>query len=147
MQQIRGQQATAENHDIIFPPDFEQFEASRANLVEERLDAEVVRGFFDELTRRRPSDRGIKVYNRLAETLGYRDLFITEQGHLGFGMNTLELGDEIWVLAGVKVPLILRRQTGQGQYRLIGESYVHGIMHGEAVDDKVQEKISSVILI
>ena len=44
--------------------------------------------------------------------------------------QALEKGDSVFVLSGGKVPFILRgRDTGE--YRLVGEAYVDGIMHGE----------------
>ncbi|OCL05183.1 hypothetical protein AOQ84DRAFT_299424, partial [Glonium stellatum] len=40
-------------------------------------------------------------------------------------------GDVVCILFGADVPFILRKtETG---YRLVGESYVHGIMYGEAI--------------
>jgi len=41
-------------------------------------------------------------------------------------------GDLICVLFGGEVPYILR-PTGTGFYWVIGECYVHGIMHGESL--------------
>jgi hypothetical protein len=35
------------------------------------------------------------------------------------------------VLERAQTPFMLRKE-GEGEYRLIGECYVHGIMHGEA---------------
>lgn len=40
-------------------------------------------------------------------------------------------GDEISILQGGKVPMILRRDASDGLYQFIGEAYVHGAMHGE----------------
>jgi hypothetical protein len=34
---------------------------------------------------------------------------------------------------GARTPFILRRQSA-GQYQLIGEAYVNGIMHGDAAE-------------
>lgn len=62
-----------------------------------------------------------------------RRYFITEGGRLGLGTRSLGVGDEVWVLGGAETPVLLRKNA-DGQYRLIGECYVHGIMHGEATD-------------
>jgi len=61
-----------------------------------------------------------------------RVLLKTRQGFLGMGPLETEVGDAVWVLAGSKTPVVLRRGL-QGRWRLVGEAYVHGIMHGEAI--------------
>ncbi|KAF2471045.1 uncharacterized protein BDR25DRAFT_29912 [Lindgomyces ingoldianus] len=59
-----------------------------------------------------------------------RRLFRTQHNYLGTGPRSLREGDEVWVLDGASVPFILRRSP-TGNYKLIGEAYVHGVMHGE----------------
>lgn len=43
----------------------------------------------------------------------------------------MQPGDIVCVLFGAQVPFILRRKDSR--YQLVGESYVHGIMYGEAI--------------
>ncbi len=43
----------------------------------------------------------------------------------------MEPGDQVWVVKGGNIPLILRPKNKR--FMLIGEAYVHGIMRGEAV--------------
>ncbi|KIX92053.1 uncharacterized protein Z520_12207 [Fonsecaea multimorphosa CBS 102226] len=58
---------------------------------------------------------------------------------LGTGPQSLRVGDEVWILAGGKVPYILRpiksgtdgEYVGEKTHRLVGEAYVHGVMHGD----------------
>jgi hypothetical protein len=64
---------------------------------------------------------------------GGRRLFVTPEKWLGSGPELLESGDEVWLLKNAAVPFILR-PTGDSQYQLVGEAYVHGIMYGELVD-------------
>ena len=51
-----------------------------------------------------------------------------------------EKGDQIWVLRGCSIPMILRkrkqstREEGQG-YEVIGECYLHGYMDGEIMKE------------
>jgi hypothetical protein len=142
MQKILGSQAVVDG-DIIFPPEFERFEARRASSVEKCFET---KRFLHELNGRQLSGPGRQALMRLDEMLKCRDLFITNQGHLGVGLTSLEVGDEVWVLVGVRVPLILR-PVGEGQYRLVGEAYVHGIMHGEAIDKTAEESIRELTLI
>jgi hypothetical protein len=59
-------------------------------------------------------------------------LFLTTNKYLGKGYHTIKAGDEVWILQGAEIPYVLR-PTETGRYRLVGQSYVHGIMHGEAL--------------
>jgi hypothetical protein len=58
------------------------------------------------------------------------------QGFLGLGPQQSRPGDKIVIFLGPKVPYILRKREF-GQFQLIGEAYVHGIMDGECMDMKV----------
>lgn len=45
-----------------------------------------------------------------------------------------ELGDEVWIVSGCRLPVILRgSQERPGMYRLVGTCYAQGIMLGEAL--------------
>jgi hypothetical protein len=61
-----------------------------------------------------------------------RKPYVTEQGYIGLGPSLLEKNDCLCVIFGCMVPFILRGDGGQ--YRLIGESYLHGVMKGEAIE-------------
>ncbi|KAK5949501.1 hypothetical protein OHC33_009494 [Knufia fluminis] len=104
---------------------------------------------------------------------GGRRLFVTgEKQYLGLGAMSMEVGDEVWVVKGSKVPFLLRKiseeeeeeedededteaasnkdkntgsQRRRTYYKYIGDLYVHGIMHGEAVDDAGE--LETVVLI
>ncbi|RYO79649.1 hypothetical protein DL764_010003 [Monosporascus ibericus] len=58
-------------------------------------------------------------------------IFRTEEQHFGNGPRAVENGDQVWILSGAKVPVILR-PTNEGRWKVVGEAYVHGIMQGEA---------------
>lgn len=66
-----------------------------------------------------------------------RRMFRTEKGYWGIAAQTLDVDneDEIWVIAGSKVPMVLRPVRGSNSVNreLIGEAYVHGIMNGEVL--------------
>jgi hypothetical protein len=70
---------------------------------------------------------------RAGQWVGGRRLFTTPQKWLGLGPESLEQGDEVWLLKNTDTPFILR-PYGDSQYTLVGEAYVHGIMHGELID-------------
>lgn len=90
-----------------------------------------------------------------------RALFRTAKGYLGLGPVDTKPGDKVALVAGARVPFVLKRVKGkrskhgrkhgekkngrddngsddggkkrhEGRYKLVGEAYVHGIMHGEA---------------
>ncbi|KAH9204636.1 hypothetical protein DL95DRAFT_376840 [Leptodontidium sp. 2 PMI_412] len=66
----------------------------------------------------------------------YRQLFRTEQAYLGLGPRAAIAGDQIWLIAGARTPFIMRPVSDAQaavRFRLVGECYVHGVMHGEAV--------------
>jgi hypothetical protein len=67
-------------------------------------------------------------------SIGARTLFRTDQNLLGAGPSNLAVGDEVWVLSGCPTPVVLRAsKEGKDRRIFLGEAYVHGIMHGEAL--------------
>lgn len=69
-------------------------------------------------------------------------LFTTDNAFaiLGTGPEGLHVGDVVVVLFGGNTPYVLRGVGNQGHYKLIGECYVSGIMHGEALDMGLEEQ-------
>lgn len=81
-----------------------------------------------------------------------------DESYLGIGAKSLQVGDEAWVLAGCRYPLILRFIETENEvtediysaddtqvemegpelrvYNLVGTAYIHGIMNGEAATDE-----------
>ncbi|KUJ23875.1 HET-domain-containing protein [Mollisia scopiformis] len=62
-----------------------------------------------------------------------RKLVIISPGGLGLAPDSVAIDDEVWIIAGSQVPFILR-PVGENRYKLVGEAYVHGVMHGEAME-------------
>lgn len=58
---------------------------------------------------------------------------ITHAGRLCLVPFNVEAGDQIGVILGARAPYVLR-EDGDG-FLKIGESYIRGLMHGEALDD------------
>ena len=56
----------------------------------------------------------------------------TRKGYYVLGPKVMEAGDVVCVLFGGKMPFCLRPWGRPGQYLLVGECYVHGLMKGEA---------------
>jgi hypothetical protein len=58
---------------------------------------------------------------------------VTEGGYVGLVPGSACKGDTIAVLYGGAVPFCLRRSDEGSMYHLLGECFIHGIMHGEAL--------------
>ena len=69
-----------------------------------------------------------------------RVLAETQGGHLGLVSKECRVGDELCLLLGSTVPLVLRKvgcsggTDGQECAHFFGDSYVHGVMDGEAME-------------
>jgi hypothetical protein len=64
-----------------------------------------------------------------------RVLFTTDDGYLGLGSQSTRVGDEVWIISGVKVPVILRKRGSMVDrlYRVVGQCFVPHAMLGETV--------------
>lgn len=60
-----------------------------------------------------------------------RCLFATAKGGFGIGPLITRSGDVCCVIFGADVAFVLRPTSGSSEYRLLGESFVHGVMNGE----------------
>ncbi|KAI1114124.1 heterokaryon incompatibility protein-domain-containing protein [Nemania sp. NC0429] len=74
----------------------------------------------------------------------YRRLARTRKGYLVVAPSHSALGDQISLFQGGNVPFVVRPMHSESEYRLIGPSYVHGIMYGEAWDDSVAQDVMIV---
>jgi len=67
-------------------------------------------------------------------TIG-RNIFVTQHGDLGIGVNKIQHGDSILLIFGLSVPMVARTVPGyENRYCLIGSAYIPGVMHGERWD-------------
>jgi hypothetical protein len=73
-----------------------------------------------------------------------RLFFTTASGNLGHGPEKSMPGDEIWLVQGARVPFVLRKQTSISGYRIVGDAYVHGFMHGEMMTEELLNQIAPV---
>lgn len=60
--------------------------------------------------------------------------FITKNGMMGMGHLETEVGDEVWVFDGGKMPFTIRKRDcgGSNDFDFVGCCYAYGIMDGEA---------------
>lgn len=64
----------------------------------------------------------------------HRRIFTTRNGYHGLGPRMLMPGDGICVMLGCVTPLIARASSNKDHYILLGETYIHGVMSGEAIE-------------
>ncbi|PMD28939.1 HET-domain-containing protein [Hyaloscypha variabilis F] len=70
-------------------------------------------------------------------------LLITTDGRLGKGLKNIQEGDAVALIAGVDIPMILRKDGGS--YRSMGPAYIHGIMNGEMWPENEDDLIDIVL--
>jgi hypothetical protein len=70
--------------------------------------------------------------NVVSNFVRYRSFFTTKEGYIGLAPKAAKPGDEVCILLGCSSPLVLRK-TGNMQYQVVGESFLYGIMYGEAL--------------
>jgi len=62
-------------------------------------------------------------------------ILTTDEGYVGMGPCRVQPGDQVWVLIGCSIPLVLRSCEKSQTYEVIGECYLDGYMSGEALKD------------
>jgi hypothetical protein len=67
-----------------------------------------------------------------------RKFFITKDGRFGLGPSLLQDGDICCVLMGCRMPLIIRPTSTPSHFKLVGSSYIDGVMNGEVVKARVK---------
>lgn len=72
-------------------------------------------------------------------TMMWRRFFTTTAGQIGTGPKTLKTGDRLVILPGSTVPFALRKK--KKSYVMLGQVYVHGIMHGEALEEGLRTSL------
>ena len=58
--------------------------------------------------------------------------FLTKQNYLGVGSESVQEEDSVWIIAGSRVPFILR-EAEPGKFKIVGGAYIHGFMKGEGL--------------
>jgi hypothetical protein len=80
-------------------------------------------------------ERASRYAGRLAYALmrDQRCLFVLSNGYFGTGLEDLRLGDRIFLLDGVHVPMALRPVGGDNKYRVVGAVLVQGLMNWDDI--------------
>ncbi|KAL8904683.1 MAG: hypothetical protein Q9207_003102 [Kuettlingeria erythrocarpa] len=78
--------------------------------------------------------KAVMPYKDAFRNLFHARFFRTRGGFIGMGPLSLEAGNSVWLIPGSEVLFVLREKPVTNRFELIGDCYVHGLMHGEAVD-------------
>lgn len=61
-----------------------------------------------------------------------RSFVMTDNGYMGLAPVGAQVGDEVAVLLGCPVPLVLRRR--EDKFQVVGDTYIYGLMEGQAFE-------------
>ncbi|UPX20635.1 uncharacterized protein EKO05_0010863 [Ascochyta rabiei] len=111
-----------------------------------------LQGFLDYHGREPPQDqiavddRLVEMFHTCSKEMGTTKIFyITNDGRYGLAPTIAQEGDEIWLPLGAKMPCVFR-PVNERVFKLVGQTYLHGVMKGEAVKQKSKRDFLSVIL-
>lgn len=75
--------------------------------------------------------------------------FVTDLYRIGYGPPIIEAGDKVCVLLGCRYPTILRpvpaQSSGHEQHTVLGPSYIHGLMEGQALLGPLPQQWTMVV--
>jgi hypothetical protein len=74
----------------------------------------------------------------------FRCFVETDSGYIGVASGEVKVGDQVWLLKGGKVPIVLRARGDGHGWEVVGDVYMHVIMYGEAF---VEEKCRPIVLV
>ncbi|KAM4058414.1 heterokaryon incompatibility protein [Hirsutella rhossiliensis] len=74
----------------------------------------------------------------------HRKFIVTAKDRMGIGPDATRAGDQVFVIFGGGVPYIIRKQERGSLF--VGESYIHGLMGGEAVQERQRGELVEEIL-
>lgn len=73
-----------------------------------------------------------ELFHKVSVTRFQESASFVKCGHIGLGPMLIKEGDEIYILPGSSVPLVLRPHCYRThKYQLLGDCFLHGIMDGE----------------
>ena len=64
---------------------------------------------------------------------------------IGLAPQRAEDGDQIWILTGCSVPVVLRGRGPSGKFELIGDCFVDGNMDGEACYNESEDGLPDTV--
>ncbi|KAF3023680.1 hypothetical protein E8E14_013634 [Neopestalotiopsis sp. 37M] len=98
------------------------------------------------MTPNEPSrDEEFELYLKFASD--QKRMYSTTSGRFGIGPASLRCGDQVYIFKGGRVPFVLRQNDDGETYTLLGSTYVHGVMYGEAMTDEFRSSFRPVTLV
>ena len=79
------------------------------------------------------------IHKQMCAMMEYHRFGLTREGRIGWVPLAARTGDIVSLMRGSPVPVIIRRSQRRNSYLMVGQSYIHGIMDGEAVAGKEDE--------
>ena len=108
----------------------------------------------------RMMEKGDVFGHRFSTARPNKRLYTTSKGYIGLGPVSTQVGDGVWIICDTKTPFILhpRPETSNvpddsdqtqevKQFQLVGETYLHGFMNGEAFKSGLPDKLRWIDLI
>ncbi|ORY04747.1 heterokaryon incompatibility protein-domain-containing protein [Clohesyomyces aquaticus] len=83
----------------------------------------------------RPEARSSFLQEHFGGRMIGRCFCMSKNGLMGMGSGFMTIGDVIVVPLGCSTPILIRPEGPGGEYRFVGDIYVHGYMHGRAMDE------------
>ena len=78
----------------------------------------------------------------------HRRLYVTTKGYIGIGPESMQLGDEVWLLCDARTLFVLRPRHGEtDKFTFMGETYLHGFRHGEALKTDLKDHLHMIHLV
>jgi hypothetical protein len=93
-----------------------------------------LRDYVDKKVDIKPDDRRQFLQRHFGDRMMGRCFCRTEKGWIGMGSGLMLPGNAVVVPLGCSTPIILRLEGTRGEYRFVGDVYIHGFMRGKAVD-------------
>ena len=89
-----------------------------------------------------------------------RRFYTISKGYIGLGPESTQVGDEVWIICDAETPFVLHPQPENSnvpnnsnqteeakQFQLVGETYLHGFMNGEALESGLLHQLRWIELI
>ena len=74
-----------------------------------------------------------------------RVFYVTFNNRFGLAPMIAQEGDQVWLPLGTKMPFVLR-PLSEAVYKILGQTYLHGLMHGEAIKNKTESAFRTIVL-
>ena len=92
----------------------------------EELDISQVEAIVEKIGQ----DEAIKVVHQMVTQRGNGNcMLVTNTGRLGVTHNGVEIGDQIFLCSGMRLPVLVRPDRGYNKF--VGVIFLHGVMEGE----------------